>query len=156
VSRIASLARTLIPGIVEHRKEDPISLSRPAVEIRCFEDRLHLVARKKPQHRPIEALHRYCHGLLNRLECGDVVARGILQKRSNCGQAGIASASGVLAHLLEVSEEGQNELGIYVGEMDPRWWFTGGLFRDWANPLPDPITKKCSPALPVNRSRNLP
>jgi hypothetical protein len=46
------------------------------------------------------------------------------------GGADTDSASAIFAYLLEVSEEGQNELGIDVGETDPRWWFTRGLFRE--------------------------
>jgi hypothetical protein len=85
------------PGarVVHDVEQSPVATAGPGGGIGRFEDRPHLLARQKAEHRSLEPLHRNGQRLLDDGECGEVVMCGVFQERSQGRQPGVAAAHGV-------------------------------------------------------------
>ena len=59
--------------------------------------------------------------------CSGVAQRCEVEQRANCGQPGVSSSHTVAAVVLEVIEEGGDEIGIELGEVEMRWCRTDRL-----------------------------
>jgi hypothetical protein len=87
---------------------------------RLPEYRQHLWACQEAQHRPLEALHRNGQRPLDVVQRSDVTPSSELQERAQRREPQVATANRVLAALLQMVEECQDQFGPHVGKLHGR------------------------------------
>jgi len=112
------------PGarVVHEVEQSPVATAGPGGGIGRLEDRPHLLARQKSEHRFLEPLHRDGQRLLDDGERGEIMVRGVLQERPQCRQPRVAATHRVFSIFLQIIEEVQNQLCVEVRHYDCRWY----------------------------------
>src|ERR1700675_1913027 len=96
-----------------------VTLAEPTVAGHA-DHRDHLLAREEAEHWPLEALCRHPEGSLNDVQRRDDAVRCDLEKRPQGGEPSVAAAYSVMALMLEMIEEVQDQLWCNVGQLHRR------------------------------------
>jgi hypothetical protein len=112
-------------GVIQHGKQRGITLPTPGCSVGCIEQRLHLIARQKPQNGPIEAFARDGEHALCDRQRSRIAYRGVTHERADRGKTQITGARTATSLGLEMIQKRQDHGRIEIlqgerGSCSPR------------------------------------